>query len=77
MKITWPKNMLFESVELPCEEGGARGDKMVVVPSAGKTFIVTIHDDHRLASCVISLSDMLELCELVKAAGKRNGFDDK
>lgn len=77
MKVTWPKNVMFESAELTCNEEGERGDKMVVNPDADKTFIVTIHDGPRIASCVVSLSDMLALGELVKTIEKQHEFDDE
>lgn len=77
MKIIWPQNVMFERAELACQKEGERGDKMVVEPAADKTFIITIHDNQRIADCVVSLRDMLVLGELVMSIEKQQEFVDE
>lgn len=81
MKITWPKNVMFEVVELTCQEAGARGDKMCVEASHDGALLITIHDGTRIANVLVSLDDMLALGDLLKSSEKlikeRAGAEEK
>lgn len=70
MKVTWPKNVMFEVVELTCQQEGERGDKMCVEVNPDGTLLITIYDGMRIVSVVVSLDDMLALGDLLKSSEK-------